>query len=212
MPNRNPNQAAAKPLSVMLREVSEQAGDHVSMGDLVEHFGRRAFGAVLFLFAILNLFPWPPGGTTITGAPLLLISLQVAWGRRTVWLPRALLGRGVEAAAFRKGLDKLLPWLERVEKVSRPRLSFLFGPVGDRVLGGVCVLLALVIVLPIFGGNFLPAVAASFLALSLVQRDGLLALAGYLGAVVSAAVLVLVAGMIVQGLQYALEWLGRVAG
>lgn len=212
MPHRNPHQAAARPLSVMLREVSVQADGHVSVGDLVEHFGRRALGAVLFLFAILNLFPWPPGGTTITGAPLLLVSLQVALGKRTLWLPRALLAQGVQARGFQKGLDKLLPWLERVEKVSRPRLGFLFGPVGDRVLGGVCAVLALVIVLPIFAGNLLPALAATLLAVSLVQRDGALALAGYGMTAISAGVLVLVAGVIIEGVRQALDWMGPLAG
>ena len=69
MPHRNPHLAAAKPLSVMLREVGEQSDGHVSIDDLVEQFRRRALGAVLFKIAVLNLFPWPPGSTTITGAP-----------------------------------------------------------------------------------------------------------------------------------------------
>jgi hypothetical protein len=206
MPHRNPDHVADIPLSAMLREVGAQGDGHVSIGDITERFGPRAFGAVLFIFGLINLFPWPPGGTTITGAPLLLIAAQMAIGVHTVWLPRTVTKRGLDAAVFRKGLARVLPWLERLEKVSRPRLGFLFGPVGDRVLGLVCTLLALIIVLPIFGGNFLPAVAVSVLAISLVLRDGVLALLGYALVASTGALLFLVAGMIIEGFQGALEW------
>ena len=206
MPHRTHDPKAAIPLSAMLREVGAAADGHVSIGDMTERFGPRAFGAVLFIFGLLNLLPWPPGGTTITGTPLLLIAAQMTIGAHTVWLPKAITRRGLDAAVFNKGLGKVLPWLVRLEKVSRPRLGFLFGPIGDRLLGLVCTLLAVIIVLPIFGGNFLPAVAVTVLAISLVLRDGLLALLGYALVASTGALLFLVAGMIIEGFQGALEW------
>ena len=196
-----------KRLSQLLREVAEQSDDVVSIGDIVEHFGQRALGAVLFLFCIFNLFPWPPGGTTITGIPLLLVAAQVAVGVRRVWLPRAILARGVDEALFKRGLAKVLPWLERLERISRPRLGWLFGPVGDRVIGLVVVALSLVIVLPITGGNLLPALAATVLAVSMVQRDGVLALLGYALVAVSAAVLAFFAHLIIDAAHQAWAWL-----
>ena len=78
--------------------------------------------------------------------------------------------------------------------LTAPRLSFLFGPVGDRLIGVVCTLLALVLILPIPLGNMLPAAAIAALGLSLVQRDGALALGGYLLAALSVTVLILSAG------------------
>jgi hypothetical protein len=63
----------------------------------------------------------------------------------------------------------------------------------------VCFVLALVLILPIPGGNFLPGVTVSVLALALVQRDGLLALFGYALAALSASILVLAAGLISRG-------------
>src|SRR5690606_41810814 len=99
----------------------------------------------------------------------------------------------------KKGLPKVLPWLERVEAVSRPRLTFLFGGVGQRLIGVVCTVLALVLILPIPLGNLLPATAVTVLALALVQRDGLLALLGYGLVAASFGVLVLAVGIIVRG-------------
>jgi hypothetical protein len=48
----------------------------------------------------------------------------------------------------------------------------------------------------------LPAAAVSVLSLSLVQRDGLLALVGYALAAASVGVLALAAGVIVRTLQH----------
>jgi hypothetical protein len=193
-------------LSAILRELGDKSDGHLRLGDVVERFGPRALGALLFLFGLLNLIPWPPGGTTITGTPLLLISAQVAFGARTLWLPKAMLSRGLDAGTVQKGLKRILPRLEQAERVSKPRLAWLFGPVGDRLIGLTCTLLAMIIVLPIFGGNFLPAVAVSVLALSLVQRDGYMALVGYALVAVTAAVLFLVAGVIIDGFQRAWAW------
>lgn len=212
MPHSPHQPEADIPLSAMLREIGDASDGHVSIGDMTERFGPRAFGAILFIFGLINLFPWPPGGTTVTGAPLLLIAAQVAIGVHTVWLPRAITRRGLNAAVFRKGLAKVLPWLERLENVSRPRFGFLFGPVGDRVLGLVCTLLAMIIVLPIFGGNFLPAIAVTVLAISLVLRDGVITLVGYALVASTGALLYLLGNVIIEGLQSSWEWVRAVLG
>jgi len=52
----------------------------------------------------------------------------------------------------------------------------------------VCLLLAVVLVLPVPLGNMLPALAISLLALGILERDGLWILAGLGTAVVSAIV------------------------
>src|SRR5690606_7947423 len=108
-------------------------------------------------------------------------------------------------AAFSR---RVLPTLERIEKISRPRLHFFFGPVGDRLIGLVCSLLAVVLIFPIPFGNMLPAAAIGVLALSLVQRDGVLAILGYALAVASAGVLALAARIVIHGLQQVLSFLG----
>jgi hypothetical protein len=51
----------------------------------------------------------------------------------------------------------------------------MFGRFGEMTIGFVCSLLAAVLILPIPLGNLLPATAIAALALSLIQRDGLLA-------------------------------------
>jgi len=52
----------------------------------------------------------------------------------------------------------------------------------------VCLLLAVVLVLPVPLGNMLPALAISLLALGILERDGVWILAGLTAAVISVGV------------------------
>lgn len=193
------------PLSVILREISQADTPTVSIGELTERFGGRAMGALLLVFGLACTLPLPPGGTTIFGAPLVLLAPQLVFGSRAPWLPARLRARTIATADLRNGLPPVLRLLERVEAVSRPRLLFLFGPLGERAIGLVCTVLALVLILPIPLGNILPAASVSLLSLALVQRDGVLALLGYGLAGLSGGVLVLAAGLILRVAQELLE-------
>jgi hypothetical protein len=185
-----------QPLSEILREIGDQAAPTISVGELMERFGGRALGALLLVFGLACALPLPPGGTTIFGAPLVLLAPQLMIGASAPWLPARVRARRIETAHLRDGLPRVLPWLERMEAVSRPRLAILFSPLGERLIGLVCTILALVLILPIPLGNMLPAAAVSVLSLALVQRDGVLALLGYVLAALSASVLVFAAGLI----------------
>ncbi len=195
-----------KPISQILRDLGEQ--DSLSVGEVVDLFGRRAFGALMFVFSIPNLLPLPPGSSTLLGAPLLLLSPQVALGVSTLWLPRFIDDRKVTGANLLAAFGRLLPWVERIERVSRPRLTFMFGPAGDRVIGVICTLLSFVLILPIPLGNLLPALTIGVLGFSLFQRDGLFALVGYALAAVSGAVLFLAADLVIDGVRHLVNWFG----
>jgi hypothetical protein len=189
-----------QPLSAVLRETVENH-DTISVDELVDRFGGRALGALLLVFGLLCSLPLPPGGTTVFGAPLVLLAPQLMFGRRSPWLPARVRRRSFETRHLKKGLDQVLPWLKRLEGVSRPRLSALFSGPGQRLVGLVCTVFAIVLILPIPLGNILPAAAVSVLSLSLVQRDGVLALLGYGLAVASVGVLALAGGVILRTLQ-----------
>jgi len=190
-----------RPLSEILADMAERPAPRVSVAELMDSFGHRALGALLLVFGLICALPLPPGGTTVFGLPLLLLAPQLMIGRRAPWLPRRMRRRSIRRAQLGRGLRRVLPWLKRVEALSRPRLDFLFGGPGRSLLGLVCTVFALVLILPIPLGNMLPAAAVSLLSLSLVQRDGVLALAGYAVAAASAGVLVLAAGVVSRSAQ-----------
>jgi hypothetical protein len=187
------------PLSQVLTELSGSSKSHISVGEMMELFGGRALGGLLLIFGLACTLPLPPGGTTLFGLPLCLLAPQLLMGARAPWLPARVRQGSIATADLQRGLPRVMPWLKRVESISRPRLDFLLSPIGQRLIGLVCTLLAFVLILPIPLGNMLPATAVTVLALALVQRDGVLALLGYALAVASVAILVLAAGMITRG-------------
>jgi hypothetical protein len=186
------------PLSEVLAGIAESPAPRVSVEELMETFGGRAFGAMLFIFGLACLLPWPPGGTTIFGFPLVLLSPQLIIGASVPWLPRAVKSRTISTADLKRGLPRVIPVLRKAEAVSKPRLTILFGPVGERLIGVVCLVLALILILPIPGGNIPPALAVSTLSFALIQRDGLIALLGYAMVAASGVVLAAFAHIIVS--------------
>lgn len=190
---RDPTDAS---LSDLLTSLCEGPAGPVRVRDIVDHFGHRAFGAVLFVFAVPNILPLPPGSSGVLGAPLVLIAPQLAVGRSRPWLPKAIADRTVNRATLAQAFSKVIPALERVERLLAPRLGFLFGPIGDRFIGLVCFLLSAVLILPIPGGNMLPAAAIAVLSLALTQRDGAFLLFGYALTAASIGLLIYLASAI----------------
>ena len=201
MPGSSTNQL---PLSSVLTAIAELGEPEISVAELTQMFGGRAIGALLFVFGLICALPLPPGATTIFGFPLLLLAPQLVIGASAPWLPKGVKSRTIAVAGLRTGLPRVIPWLQKIEAISQPRLVFLFNPVGERLIGVLCTLLAIVLILPIPLGNILPALAVTVLAFSLIQRDGLIALAGYGIAITSASVLALAAHILVITIQQAL--------
>ncbi len=172
----------------------------VSVQDVLEAFGDRAFGALMFVFAAPVALPMPPGISAILGAPLLFITAQLMVGRRTLWLPKVLVERSMTRADFAALMDKLQPYLAWLERRLRPRLTFLYNPWLDRLIGLICLILAIIVFLPIPFGNMLPALAIAAFGLGVAERDGVLGLFGGVAAAISIAVLAVLSKAIIAGI------------
>ena len=149
-------------------------------------------GPVLFALTLPVLLPMPPGVSMVLA--LLLLDRRAAdrpgAPARSCGCPRRCQrAERVTRQELTKLLRRVLPLLERFEKVVHPRLLFLTGRTGSRVVGVACTLIALVLVLPIPFANLVPSVALGVFALGLTRRDGLLILAGY-GLIILAVVVV----------------------
>ena len=171
---------AGPSLSGNLRKLARSRKLRLSLGDLVAPFeGQGGLGQVLFVLALPVLVPLPPGASMVLALPLLIVAPQIVAGRNQLWLPGWLSRRTFDRAAFTKLVARVLPLLERIEALGRPRISGLTGPLGARAVGVAATLMALVLVLPIPFANLLPALALGLFALGLTRRDGLLVLGGY---------------------------------
>lgn len=182
----------AQRFSALLDALAHGAGERLSLREIVEAFGERAFGAVLLIVSLINLLPLPPGATTVTGAPLLLIAAQLAIGRDHLWLPRRLMDATLPRPGFAQGVARLAPALRTAERLTRPRLSLLVTDLSERLIGLACLLLAFVLILPIPFGNLVPALTCALFSLALLQRDGVAALAGWGMSAVTVGILAVV--------------------
>lgn len=172
----------------MLHVLAQDEGrERIAVGDLLASLGDRALAALLFVFAVPNVLPVPPGTSTILGAPLVFLAAQLAFGLRP-WLPSVIASRTMSRTDFATLVQRIGPWLARAERLLRPRATRLVSPPMEYLVGLVCLLLAVVLVLPVPLGNMLPALAISLFALGIMERDGLWILAGFAAATVSAVV------------------------
>jgi hypothetical protein len=184
-------------VSQLLELIGAREAADVSVADILETFGNRAFGAMMFVFAAPLVLPMPPGVSAILGAPLMFITFQWMLGRRTLWLPKALLDRTMSMSDFRNLMGKLTPYLERLERRLRPRLTFMYNPLGDRIVGALCFALSIIVFLPIPFGNMLPSFAIAAFAIGGAERDGVAALIGWVAAILSFFVLAVLSKAII---------------
>lgn len=189
-------------LSDLFAQLARDAEGSVSLGDIIAALGSRAMAPLLVLFAATNMVPLPPPSSAILGLPLLAVAAQMAYGNRRIWLPGFLTNRSITAEQFRFIMDWIIPRLRRAENWIRPRYWPFWRRQGDRFIGVVAAALAIIVVLPIPGGNWLPAFSCALLGLAATERDGILLA---IGGVVSVISFVWV-GVIVSGAGWALHW------
>lgn len=194
-------------LSAMLRALADDGDrDRIAVADLLDALGDRAIAALLFVFALPNVLPVPPGTSAVLGAPLLFLAAQMAFNMKA-WLPKVIAGRSVARTDFANMVERVAPWLERAEKLMKPRLTPLAIGAMESVVGAVCLLMSLVLFLPIPLGNMLPALAICLLAMGILERDGLWVLAGMAAAIGAGA---LVSGVVWAMVKAAIYFVTRV--
>ncbi len=184
------------------------AGDSISFDDLTRTLGDKGYAGLLFLLAAPNILPMPPGVSGATGVALALLSAQLVIGLRRPWFPGFMLRREVSTEKFAAIGTRLEPLTRRAEALITRRLDLLTGLVARRLVGLMCLFLAVVLALPIPFGNVVPAAAIALFALGLLARDGVAVLAGVAATTGTGAVLAGVG----YGAIEAIEWVGKQVG
>ena len=182
----------AKPKPSRLSDIvrSMDSSQDTTIGELADSLGERAFGALMFIFAVPNAIPMPPGTSAILGLPLVILTWQVLMGRQTLWLPRMVRQRRISKEMLHTFVTKVTPVMAKLERVLKPRLGIVVtSDLAERLIGLVAFPLALILFLPIPFGNIPPALAIACLALGLAERDGLAVLVGYVFSAASVAIL-----------------------
>lgn len=163
-----------------LRDAGE--GETVHVRDIVESLGRASFAAILLVPALIIVTPLSgiPGLSSVGGIIIALISLEMALGRRHVWLPGWILARGIERKRFVGALDWAKKPIGVIDRITRPRLTALTAPPFALVPEILCVACGAAmpfLELVPFSSSIL-ASAVFLFAVALLTRDGLVVLLG----------------------------------
>ena len=194
-------------LSQVFARLASDAKDRVTIASILDALGDRSFAALLVLFAAFNLLPLPPPSSAILGLPLLVVAAQLTYGSKRAWLPKFMAEKSISAEQFRSIMDRVIPRLVRLERFIRPRYWPFWRRRGDRIIGVMSLVLAIIVTLPIPLGNWLPAFSVALLGLSLSERDGVLFALGSAVAAASLGVVALVFGAAVAAIQAMFLWI-----
>jgi hypothetical protein len=133
---------------------------------------------LLFLSIPTAFIPGVAG--VISGPLVILVGLQLLFGRNEPWLPDFIGRRGPHRHAMATFRDKLGPWLTRLERAVKPRAPALLDHrIANGFTGLNLVLLGLLLSLPIPFTNILFALLLLLFALALLERDGRLLAAAW---------------------------------
>lgn len=161
------------PASVLLVHLMDAfPEERVTVGEVMERLEGQAFGLLLLVLALPNCIPNIPGLSTIFGVMMLAPAIQLILGRDALWLPERVRKWSFSRDALHSAIKGALPILKRIERYVAPHWSFLTKPPFTQLLGLQTLFLAIVLILPIPLGNWLPGVTVAATALALLQRDG----------------------------------------
>ena len=160
---------AGAPISRIVAEVAARCpGERITLGEMAEAFGDRAFGLLILLLLLPSLLP---GMASVFGLPVLILGVQMGLGRRVPRLPGFLARRSIKRDDLLRLAGSSSKWLRKVERYVKPRPGFFTSPMGDRIFGWLTAYVALMLILPGPGTNGPPAFGNIVMALGLVEHD-----------------------------------------
>ena len=162
-------------IEAMAAEAPEQG---FSLRQIFDRLDERAFGAGLFILALPCCIPFLYGVPQIVSLPMMALAVQMVAGRDEPWLPEKFGQRMIDKKGLTrtaKGGRKWFGWLERIAK---PRFTFLLGHKGERVIGLFLVFFCASILVPLPSTNTVPGIGVAIVAFGLMARDGILVVLG----------------------------------
>ncbi|MGD2181189.1 exopolysaccharide biosynthesis protein [Lusitaniella coriacea LEGE 07167] len=194
----------------------EERQPTVKLGDILALAGERVFG---FLFVILSLpsaLPIPAPGYSIPfGIVLFLLALQLISGAKRPWLPQRIVNGSFKLERAQKLVKAGIPWLRRLEGITKPRLTAICTSLpGRAIIGCAIALMATSMMIPIPGTNTFPAIGIWIIGVGLFEDDGAISLGGLIFCVLVAAAMISVILAVIWGgtsiIDMAKDWLKTV--
>ena len=199
-------------LSEELESLLEIApGRPMALRTIVDHLHFRGLPALIVLLCVPFLFPVAIPGLSIPfGIAIALCGLRLGLGHN-LWMPDFLLRREIPYELLKKLVTNAASFYRKVEKLVRPRMHFLqrwpgmINLMGFMIMTGG-VLLSLPIPPPFPLTNTIPGLAIIFMALGIMERDGVCTLIGYAVALFGLCYVGLIFFLGAAGVQHLWKW------
>lgn len=158
--------------------------EKTSVDDMMAAVGRRAFGPLLLVFALIAAAPILgsiPGASVITGSIIALIAIQILLRRRTPWIPGPLRRIDVDSDKVRFAMKTMRPSMERVDRLVKSRWQDLVAEPWVHLTAVICLIMAALMypMALVPWGVMPPLLAIIALSLGLTSHDGLLTAIGW---------------------------------
>ncbi len=170
------------------------AGDGAkTVGSLIELFGERSFAILFIVLLGVPALPLPTGGAThVFEIIAVLLALELIAGREEVWLPERWRRLELAGEKQQRFITSLIKIIRRLERLSRPRLRFVFHHRLSNIAFGLLTVAGSAgafLAPPFTGLDTLPALGTVLLSLGVLLEDFL---------IVALALLVGIAGITLE--------------
>jgi hypothetical protein len=151
-----------------------------TLGSLIEVFQEKSFALLFVLLLGVPALPLPTGGAThVFEIVAALVALELIAGRERIWLPQRWYALELAGERQRRFIAALMRMIRRLERLSRPRLRFLFHHRLSSVVFGLLVLAGSAgafFAPPFTGLDTLPALGVVLVSLGVLLEDILVVL------------------------------------
>lgn len=192
MPKNPPDRPSAGggELSEALERWLQGTGDK-TLGSLIDLFEEKSFAVLFVLLLAVPALPLPTGGAThVLVVIAVLLALQLVAGRQEIWLPERWRKREMAGPTQERLLTALMKMIRRLERISKPRLRFLFDHRASNLVFGVLVIagcVAAFVAPPFTGLDTLPSLGVVLLSLGVLLTDFAIVVLGALVGVAGVA-------------------------
>jgi len=178
-----------EPLSAI---IAETLGSQViTVGEVADRVAQRGFGLIMSVLALPTMIPvLPPGSAAFIGLLYILLAVQMLIGLPRPWLPVRVRNYRLTSGTMRMLQERGIPLLRRVERLARPRATWVPDALVTRAVAVAVLLLGIVLLSPLPFFNTIPAMTVLILGIGLFNRDALFLLGGLVATAVVVAVAV----------------------
>lgn len=181
-------------ISLLLKDiVRKNEKDRISIADILETNKNNSYFLV-FLMAILSLIPTPfpfPFFSSFFGIVASILFLQIFFGVKNLRLPNFVKKMSVKKEVFEKVVNKVLVYIEKIEKNSCRRMTFYKNKILMIVIKFIILAMCLSLIIPVPLTNTLPAFGIIITVFGILNSDGVFVLSGVLLSIVGGSIFLL---------------------